>query len=237
MSESISVNPPASPAAQEPHAGSLPKRVVDTFFSPVALFGRFGARPPWLDVMILSVALGVLSFVLIPREVWTATMEEAMRQRGQEVPANMDPEQMAGMQRTLGLIFGGVVVPWIFLVVQAGAMVLLFSVILGGGATFRQYLSVAAHASLISAMGALAALPVILQKGVMQGITLGALAGGMDPDGFVYRFLNAWNVFLVWQFVVLGLGAAALNRRIGAGTAVGALLGLYAVVAVIIAVV
>ena len=116
-------------------------------------------------------------------------------------------------------------------------MVLLFSVILGGTATFRQYVGVVAHASLVGAVGSLAALPITLQTGVMTtGITLGALAGGMDHDSFVYQFLNAWNVFVVWQLVVTGLGASALNRRIGAGTAVGVLLGLYAVVAVVIAV-
>jgi hypothetical protein len=114
-------------------------------------------------------------------------------------------------------------------------MVLLFNVILGGSATFRQYVGVVAHAGLITAVGGLVSIPIILQKGVMEGITLGALAGGMDRDGFVYQFLNAWNVFLVWQFVVMGLGVSALNRRIGAGTAVGVLLGVYAVVALLIA--
>lgn len=234
MSDTLTAVPPAPPAPQEPHAGSFPRRVVDTFFSPVALFRRFGARPPWWDVMLLSVALGVLAFALIPQEVWVNTMEETMRQRGQEVPAGMDPESMAAMQRTIGLV-GGVIIPWIFLAVQAGAMVLLFNVILGGSATFRRYVGVVAHAGLISAVGGLVSLPIILQKGVMEGITLGALAGGMDRDGFVYQFLNAWNVFLVWQFVVVGLGVSALNRRIGAGTAVGVLLGVYAVVALLIA--
>lgn len=234
MSDSLSAVPPASPAAQEPHAGSFPRRVIDTFFSPIALFGRFGTRPPWWDVMLLSVVLGIAAFVLVPQEVWVNTMEEAMRQRGQEVPAGMDPAQMAGMQRIFGLI-AGAVFPWIFLAVEAGLMVLVFSVLMGGGATFRQYVGVVAHASLVGAVGQLAALPVILQKGAMVGITLGPLAGGMDPDSFVYQFLNAWNVFLVWQCVLLGLGAAALNRRIGAGAAVGVVLGLYAVVAVLIA--
>jgi hypothetical protein len=235
MSDTLTVAPPTQPAPQEPYAGSFPRRVMDTFFSPIALFRRFGARPPWWDVMLLSVVLGVVAIALIPVEVWVNTTEEAMRRSGQEVPAGMDPEAMGGMQRMVGLI-GGVMVPWILLAIEAGAMVLLFNVILGGSATFRQYVSVLAHASLISAVGGLATVPIILQKGVMEGITLGALAGGMDQDGFVYQFLNAWNVFLVWQFVVVGLGAATLNRRVSAGTAVGVLLGLYAVFAVVVAV-
>jgi hypothetical protein len=235
MTDTLAAAPPAPPAPQDPDAGSLPRRVVDTFFSPIALFSRFGTRPPWVDVTIVSVVLGAIAFALIPQEVLLSTMEEGMRQRGQEMPAGMDPARMAGMQRMFGMA-AVVIAPWILLAVFAGLMVLIFSVILGGTATFRQYVGVAAHASLVSAVGSLAALPIILQKGVAAGITLAPLAVGMDPESFVYQFLNAWNVFLVWQFVLLALGASALNRRIGAGTAVGVVLGLYAVAAVVIAV-
>jgi len=237
MSDTLSVVPPATPTAPEPHAGSFPRRVIDTFLSPVALFRRFGARPPWVDVTIVGVVVGLLAFALIPSEVLVNTAQEAMRRQGTEVPAGMDPGAMAGIQR-ISMMVAAVVMPWIVLAVTAGVMVLLFSVILGGSATFRQYLSVVAHASLIGAVGSLAALPITLSTGVMSsGITLGALAGGMDPDSFVYQFLNAWNVFLVWQLVVMGLGASTLNRRIGAGTAIGVLLGVYACIAVLIAVI
>lgn len=235
MSDTLTVVPPAPPAPQEVHPGSLPRRVMDTFFSPVALFQRFGARPPWWDVMLVSVALGVLMLALIPGEVWMNTMQEAMRQRGQAMPAGANPEQMAGVQRVVGMI-AAAVMPWVLVALMAGVMVLLFGVILGGSATFRQYVGVVAHASLIGAVGQLASLPIVLQKGVMSaGITLGALAGGMDPDSFVYQFLNAWNVFLIWQLVVMALGASALNRRIPAGTAIAVVLGVYAVIAAAIA--
>lgn len=237
MTDTLHVTPDAYSAQPEPHAGSLPKRMVDTFISPVALFSRFGTRPPWWDVMLISVILGVVVMALIPGEVWMNTTAEAMRANGQELPAGTTPESMVGFQR-IGAIIGGAIMPWIFLPIQAGLMVLIFSVIMGGGATFRQYVGVVAHASLIGAVGQLVSLPIIIQKGVMSsGITLGAVVGGMDPESFVYQFLNAWNVFLIWQLVVMGLGAAALNRRVSAGAAVGVLLGIYAVVAVIIAVV
>lgn len=233
MTDTLHVTPDAFSAHPEPHAGSFPKRVVDTFISPVALFSRFGTRPPWWDVMLISVILGVVVMALIPGEVWMNTMEEATR--GQEMPPGASAESIAGMQR-IGSIVGSAIVPWIFLPVQAGLMVLIFSVIMGGSATFRQYVGVVAHAGLIGAVGQLASLPIILQKGVMNtGITLGALAGGMDPESFVYQFLNAWNVFLIWQLVVMSFGAAALNRRMGAGAAVGVLLALFAVIAAAVA--
>lgn len=230
MTDTIVADSSATPAP-EPHAGSFPRRVIDTFFSPVALFSRFGARPPWVDVMIVSTLVSVVVFALIPKEVWANTIAEAMRQSGDQVPAGMDPEAMAGIQRISGIVSAAVAI-WVFLPIQAGIMLLVFGVVMGGGATFRQYVGVVAHASLIGAVGSLAALPITLQTGVMStGITLGALAGGMDHDSFVYQFLNAWNVFTVWQVVLLGLGAAALNRRLGAGTAVAVLLGVYACIA------
>lgn len=237
MTDTISYEPSAPPApAQEPHAGSLPRRVVDTFFSPIALFQRFGARPPWVDVMIVSIVLGIVAMMLVPREVMVATMEEAIRQQGGNAPQGVDAEQMAGMQRTFGLI-GGAIAPWIFLVIYAGIMTLVFTVVMGGRATFRQYLGVVAHSFLIYSLGQLVYLPIGIQQGVMSptGLSLGALAGGMDPESFVYQFLNYLNVFGLWQSVIMGLGAATLNRRIGAGTAVGVLLTLNVVFAAIFA--
>jgi hypothetical protein len=232
MTDTITYVPDAPPAAQEPHAGSLPRRVVDTFFSPIALFQRFGARPPWVDVMIVSIVLGLVMFALIPRDVWMATMEEGMRRQGQQMPAGANPETMLRVQRIGGMI-ASVVMPWIFLAIYAGLMTLIFSVVMGGRATFRQYVGVVAHSWLVAAVGQLVTLPIFLQKGVLSptGLSLGALAGGMDPESFVFQFLNFLNVFTIWQLVVMGLGAATLNRRIGAGTAVGVLLGLYALIA------
>lgn len=222
--------PQPSPALEQPaQHGSLPRRVIDTFFAPLALFRRFGARPPWLDVMLIGVVVGAVVYAFIPMDVWVETMREGVRTNPRM--RGMDPEAMAATQRIFGII-GAAVVPWIFLAVQAGVMVLLFTVLMGGTATFRQYVSVVAHASLIGALGALVQLPIIIQRQSLQaGITLAALVPGMETDAFLYQFLSWFNVFIVWSLVVAGLGVAALNRRIGAGTAVGVLLGIYAAIA------
>ena len=55
-------------------------------------------------------------------------------------------------------------------------------------------------------------------------------APGADPAGFAYKFLNGWSVFTIWQFVVIALGVAALNRKISSITAVAVILGTFAVV-------
>ncbi len=234
MSDTLQVVPEAAAPAPEPHAGSFPRRVLDTFFSPVALFQRFGARPPWLDVTILSIVLGLAMFTLVPHEVWVNTMEKAMAANPRQAQG-MDVDSMIRIQRIGGRVMAPVMT-FVFLAAFAGLMVLIYSVVMGGRATFRQYLGVAAHTMLVGAAGQLITLPLIIQKGVMmQGISLGALAGGMDPESFVYQFLNAMNVFLIWQTVLLGVGAAALNRRMSYGAAVGVALGIYAVIAAAIA--
>ncbi|MBB4635820.1 YIP1 family protein [Longimicrobium terrae] len=219
-----------APAAQEPQAapGSFVRRVADTFLSPIALFGRFGARPPWVDVTVLSVVIMAGAIAMVPESVYLETMREAVRQQGQQMTPAM--EGMAGMQRVFAL-GATVVMPWIALVISAGLLTLIFSVLMGGKATFRQHVSVMAHAGLIGAVGLWARLPVILQKRDMQaGISLAALAPSAEPGSFTYKFLNAWDVFTIWQYVVIAFGVAIVGRRTGVGTAVAVILGLYALV-------
>jgi Na+/melibiose symporter-like transporter len=226
----ISVPQQPSVPVQEGAPGSLPRRILDTFVAPIALVQRFGARPPWVDVMAIAAVLSAVGYALVPTEVWVAMAEEMARQQP-NAPQPMDPQAMGGMQRWIS-VGGTLVMSWLMMALQAGVMVLVFSVVLGGRATFRQYVSVVSHAMLIGAVGVLATLPIIISRQDLRaGITLAALVPGADPQSFLYQFLNVFNVFLVWQVVVMGLGAHALNRRIGAGTAVGVMLAILAAVA------
>lgn len=232
MSDISVVPPPPTAPVQDTHPGSFPRRVADVFLSPVNLFARFGARPPWIDVLLVSTIVGAVVFAFIPREVWVATAQEAMRSNAQAAQSGMDPAAMAGVQRIFGIV-AAVVMPWIFLPIQAGILTLLFTVFMGGNATFRQYVSVVAHAGLIGTLGALVQLPIMIQKqSVQAGITLGSAVPGLAQDSFAFQFLNAFNVFLVWSIVVMALGVAALNPgRVSPGKAVGVLLGLFTAIA------
>src|SRR5688500_5659252 len=203
---------PAAAAASE-DAGPLPRRILVTFLSPGALFRRFGAAPPWWDVLLISTVLGAITFALIPREVWAAMIEETVAQNPQ-ASGGMDVDQMAGLQRIFGIV-GAVLMPWLFALIQGGILTFVFSVLMGGNARFRQYLAVIAHASLIGAVGQLASLPLILQKQDLRaGINLGALVPNADPESFIFQFLTGMNVFLIWGLVVTGVGVAAINRKI-----------------------
>lgn len=224
---------PGTPAA-EARPEPFPSRVLNTFVAPLPMFRRFGERPPWLDVFVLSIVLSLVGMVLIPQDVWVETAREAVRQNPQLAQGGAQPEQMAGMQRIFGII-AGVVMPWIMLAVMAGLATLVFSVVMGGTARFRQYVAVVAHSNLIAAVGALATLPVIMGRGSMAQITLAAVAPGLEPTSFAYYFLSMLAVFFLWQLVVIGVGAGALNRRISPATGVAVLLGLYLAISLAVA--
>lgn len=203
---------PPAPAA-EPAPGNFFRRVAETFWSPVALFRRFGADAPWWDAALLAALLTVSSFLLVPASAWDAMAREAVRANPQA------PMMSAGMQMGISMAFGFVFL-WIVLFIQAGILTLVFNVFMSGTARFRQYLALSAHTAIIGAVGAFANLPVIAKQGNLRAtISLGALVGG-DPDSFLAKLLGFFSVFLIWQLVVVGLGVSAMNRKIAPGVAV-----------------
>lgn len=217
----------AEPAGAAP--GSLPKRIVDTFFAPVDLFRRFGPKAPWWDVMLVAVVLGTAAMALVPTEVWVQTTRDAMANNPN---AQGDPEAFAGLQRGIG-IGASLVAPWIFLFIQSAILLVIFTMLMGGEATYRQYLAVGAHAALVGALGQLITLPLMIRQGSMQaGISLKALMPG--AEGFLPAFLGAFNVFLVWQVALLAVGAAAVNRGRSVGSALAVLFGIFVAIAAVI---
>jgi hypothetical protein len=143
------------------------------------------------------------------------------------------PETMATLQRVAALV-GVLTVPWIILLVQSGILMGVFTALLGGQATFRQYLAVGAHAGLVGAVGQLLTLPLIVQRGsASASISLGVLVP--PGDGFLPAFLGVLNVFLIWQVALLGVGVAAVNRSRSAATPLAVLFGIFLAVAAAVA--
>lgn len=226
-------NPQAVP---EVEAGPLGKRIVDTFFSPIALFRRFGPRAPWVDVLVISIVLTAVLALLVPREILVAQIEAAMsRQQQAGGPApSMDTMVMIG--RVTGVVGQLVMGPLIALAV-AGLAMLLFGVLMGGGASFRQHLAVVAHAGLVTPLGvAVTLLFVVLGNNPTAQLSLALLVPGLEADTFAFRLLNALNVFYLWWAALIGVGAAAVNRRVSTATGVGVVFALYLAIAVLIAV-
>jgi hypothetical protein len=212
----------------------LGRRVVDTFVAPGRLFEHFRAHTPWVGPLLIAIAAGLLIVFVIPHELYVEQARETIRRTpvGTEMPS---AETLAGFARAAGaasVVFGAPIAAFVL----AGILTLVFSVLGGGDARYVQYLAVATHTMLISALGGLVALPVQLMTGNLEArLSLGLLAPFLEPGSFAAHFFNGLDIFGVWAIVVTGLGVHVVNRRPSWGVATAILLGLYLAVLAIMA--
>jgi hypothetical protein len=202
---------------------ALPRRFFDVFFSPGQLFEKLRVQPFWFGALALGATLVLLASILtaygLPAHVWQDLVAEQIRARGQEVPANLDG--LITFSR-LSVVIGGVLYWFVGAFLLAGILTLIFSFVLGHGGSYKQYLAVVSHGGLITSAGALLTVPLrILQSNpritLSVGTFLGALLGG---EGYLYRVVNAMDLFQLWSYLTIALGASVLGKTRSWGSAV-----------------
>lgn len=204
-------------------------RIGQVFFSPGALFDRLKRNPVWVGILVLLVVISFGSNLLVPEEIFRQALEAQM---GEEV----EPEQV---EQALGFvkIWGramAVVGPPLMIAAIAGLLILIFNVLMGGEATYRQLFSATAHSFVIYTVGGLITLALILARGdVDVSLSLGLLVPGLE--GYPGRFLGRLNVFSLWTAAVLGIAVSRLYPGRSSGSAAGLLIGVYAVLVAIFA--
>lgn len=221
----------AQPGTTTDH-GSLGRRILDTFFAPGELFSRFGATPPWVDVLLIAAVAGTLAMALVPTEVLLNMARDSISQMEPAQRRAMKPETMANISRYTGpiAVFIGT---FLSAFVLAGILKLVFGVMMKGEATFAQYRAVAAHAALISALAALVTLPVWIATGDMTTQLSAGLLAPEPPKGVLSTLLNSINVFYIWWLAVVAVGVSVVNRRISVVTAGAVLFGIYFAIAAV----
>jgi hypothetical protein len=196
---------------------------VGVIFSPRDTFERLLPQPRVLGVLLVA---GVVIGLAQGLPQLTATGRQAALQAQAARVASftgrpVTDEQYAQMERMLpmtayttmvtaplGLAAG--------VLVFSGIYFVLFNVVLGGLATFKQVFSVAAHASVISALGIVLGAPVQYFQGVadpMGPFTLTVLFPNADETSFLVRFLGFLGVFSIWATLVTAIGFSVLYRR------------------------
>jgi len=93
------------------------------------------------------------------------------------------------------------------------------------------------HGGPIGILSALFTVPLNYSRGTMSSATnLGVFLPMLSEQSFLAHFLGVIDIFIVWQLVVVSIGLAVLYRRRTQPIAT-ALLVVYAIIALIIAVV
>ncbi len=196
---------------------SLPVRVMNVFIAPGELMAGLKDKPAWAGALVVGAILVVLSAVLLPAEIFEATMRQAILESGGPAPDNL--ETLARIGRVVGIVGGGVFL-LIFAAGTAGVVTLIFRFMLGDGGTYRQYLAVLAHAFLIAAVGGLAVLPLrISAQDASMMLSIGTLMPFLQ-EGYLARSLGFLDLFGLWAWAVVGIGIAALEPKRAVGGAI-----------------
>lgn len=194
----------------EAAAPGLLSRYIDVFFSPDRLFRGLRSRPDWVGAWLLGACLAAAGTMLIPPELTLATIREQMVSQGQPVPS-VFTEQAGWLRFAIGaapFIFWG-----ILLSIFAGLVMLFFAFLMGHEGTYRQYLAVVAHAHLVSATSTVLLLPLrIVGEDAQLLLSLGSFAVFLD-DGYFLRLLGFLDLFGLWSWMLVGLGAARIGRK------------------------
>lgn len=224
MSEEGGATEPSG--TEEARVPNLLTRIGQVFFSPGQLFDALKQRPVWLDALLVVIALYVVMGLLMPESVIVELMQ---LQSGQQ---ELTPEQMAipiaiwRYTQWLGVIFS--------VLVTAGFLILVYNVLLGGEARFRQLFSAACHAMILAAAGGIITAFLSRRSGEFETLGLNLLIPGLS-EGFLSRFLQGMGVFSIWVAIVLGIAVSRIYPKRSPVVATGLLLVITAVFAALFA--
>lgn len=216
---------------------SLAARLIQVVVSPGKLMTALKEEPRWAGALVLGAVLVLVAAALIPGDIWAESFRQTMLEAGGEVPVIPEGIDMGQIQRVLAPI-AGVIFWFIFAFFVAAVATVIFAFLLGDQGTFRQYLSVTSHALLISALGGVLILPLrIAQRSPQVTLNLGLFTPFLER-GYLLNFLTTLDIFLLWSYVIIGLGIHVMDRRRSWAGAAGVLLvlstGLSALIALLI---
>lgn len=195
---------------------AFPARFAGIFFSPSGVFQELARRPAWLAAL-LAITLTVATFNAVV--LWSNTgekvvrqqMQEALEKSGRQVPPETMDTQIK-IYRYVGPAGVLVVLP-VATVALAGLVYLIFSIGMGGEATYRQTLSAYAHSGLIGILGGAVGTAIIFLRGDLKSSTaVTAFLPFLEENSFAYRFCQGLDIFLVWQLAVLSIGMGILSK-------------------------
>lgn len=200
----------------QPSVPSLPSRILQVFFSPGELFAALKGNPVWFAVLLVGGIMAAASVAFIPTDVWVEMTRTQMLEAGQEMPPGMDG---AGAIVRIFAILGGGFFFFVWAFLLTSIVTLVFSFLFGGEGSFRQFLSVVSHASIIMALGAVVVLPLRLAQGdPTVTLSLGTFAFFLE-EGYFLNVLKMLDLFSLWAYAVMAVGVTKMDPKRSLGFA------------------
>lgn len=218
-------------AAAPVQAPGLLSRAVGIFLAPKATFEKLLPGPKVLGAILVTGILIGLAQALprLTERGLQAALDAQVQQTERFSGRPVTDEQYATMRRmapyqTYGTLVAAPVFGGIFVVIFAGIYFVIFNVVLGGTATFKQVVAVVSHSGFITALGYLAGAAVQYVQGTANPFgpfNLGVLLPMLDENTFLARLLGFINIFSIWATIVTAIGFSVLYRRKTGSIAIG----------------
>jgi hypothetical protein len=227
----------ATTAAPQP---GLLARIVGVVLSPRSTYAAVAAKPRSLGVMLVVILVaGLAQGLFLSSEVGQKLaldqQVKAMEAFGLNVSDQLYDQLEQGMKRAAitGPIGQAIFLP-IVIAAESGVLLLVFSLIMGGAAKFKHVYAVVAHSAVIVAIQQVFTMALSYASEKNAGANLGIFVPMLDEKGVVTLFLGSIDLFLVWATINVAIGLAVLYRR-RTGPIATTLLGIYVVIALVIA--
>jgi hypothetical protein len=239
LSTQLNMPTAAPPAGQSPAPMNVFARFFGIITSPRATFESVVAHPKALGMLLLVCALSAIAFGVF---FSTTTGQDAWvdAATSSSFGGQMNDQQFEAMQKMARfagpLAIGQALIGTpIMMLIVAGILFAIFNAVAGGNATFKQVFAVVVHSWPVLVISQLFTLPVSYMRGTLASATsLGVLLPMLDETSFAGRLLGMIDLFWIWALITLAIGLAVLYRRKTQPIALS-LLGLYVVIAVVIA--
>ena len=201
-------------------------RIRSIFFSPQATFDVLIQSISKADfilplVIILAVASGirgVISPLEYERQVDALQQRNDLSEDEQDSIAERMDSWFEMSNDPVGYVIGlAANVAWF--AIQAGVLMFMAIIVMGGSGTFWSALVVVCYAQLINVLGMLIKIPLIMYTHSLNVESGFALLLPRSIDGSVlYRFFQRLDPFTIWMIWVMAIGSATMfnveSRRI-----------------------
>ena len=199
-------------------------RLVNVIVEPKAAFADIAARPGWWLPMILLMAVTLAYMLAFSSRVgWEHFMRQQIESspKTQNLPVE-ERERAIAMQTKFAPVATAmpVVATPIVMLVVAGVLMFVFSIVLGGAVRFRQALGVTAHAFLPGIVSAGAALLVMFVKDPSDfdlqnpaGFNVGFYLDPHSAPAWLVSLGSSIDVFSLWTILLLATGMSAVSRK------------------------
>jgi hypothetical protein len=228
-------------ASEQVPGPGLFTRLIGVVLAPRDAYTAVAAQPTWLGAMAVSgLIILAANVIFLSTEVGqSASLDQqlsVMKSLGVNVTNEMVQQLESRMAiapyTTAASMFVGI--PMVC-AIMAGLLLAIFTAVLGGGATYKQVYAVVAHSTIIGAVQQIFSVPIMYARGEMVSPTkLAVFFPMLSETSFLTYFLSVIDLFYLWSLINLSIGVAVLYKR-STGVVASVLLGIYVVIAVIIA--